>query len=191
MQITRGPAPRSHLFPKETKPTLIGYCTSLSRPLQLQTNGMTAVTIPDIRWLQCDIKSLNLLPNTLAKQEAADAGAEEAILHRDGIVTECSASNLMMVRNGIIHTHPANHLILHGITREIVLRLAAEEGITIIEEPFHLGDLRTADELFITSTTVEIASIVEVDGYVIGGGIPGPLTRKLQQLFESKIQSTT
>src|SRR5690606_10544068 len=129
MQITRGEGKRALAFPVDTPPVLIAYCTEVPRPLATMRDGITAMTIPDIRWLRCDIKSLNLLPNVMAKQEALDNGYAEAILHRDGIITECSASNIMIVKKGILYTHPANNYILHGITREVVLKLAEEAGI--------------------------------------------------------------
>jgi D-alanine transaminase len=187
LQITRGVAPRSHLFPEQTAPTLLAYCKPVARPVQAMEQGISAITIPDLRWLRCDIKTLNLLPNTLAKQEAADRGADEAILHRDGTVTECSASNIMLVKNGIIRTHPANHLILHGITREVVLRLSRRLEIEVEERPFSLDEMAQADELFITGTTVEITPIIAVDDRPVGTGVPGPVTRTLQEAFSETI----
>lgn len=189
VQITRGVAPRSHTFPpSDTKPVLMAYCNELERPISKMQGGISAITLTDIRWLRCDLKTLNLLGSVLAKQEAAEAGADDVILHRDGIVTECSASNLMIIKDGEVWTHPANHLILHGITRAVVLRLAAESGITAHETAFSLETLRHADEVFLTGTTMELFPIVTIDGVSVGGGKPGPVTRKLQQLFEATIQ---
>jgi D-alanine transaminase len=186
VQITRGVAPRAHPFPTSTQPVVYGYCNEVKRPLHMMSQGISALTVPDIRWLRCDLKTLNLLANVLAKQEALDGGAQEAILHRDGIVTECSASNLMIVKDGVLRTHPANHLILHGVTRAIVLKLAAELEIPIEEEPFDLAMLRSADEVFITGTTVEITPVTEIDHQLIANGLIGPITRKLQEAFERK-----
>jgi D-alanine transaminase len=188
IQITRGAAPRAHPFPAQAQSILYGYCSEVKRPLHTITNGITAITVPDIRWLRCDLKTLNLLPNVLAKQEAIDKGAQEAILHRDGLVTECSASNIMIVKSGILRTHPANHLILHGVTRTIVLQLAAELKMQIEEKPFHLEELLSADEVFVTGTTVEITPIIEIDGKPVAHGKVGLMTRKLQQAFEKIIE---
>lgn len=184
MQITRGSAPRSHGFPPEGTPSILSaYCKPLPRPMEKLDNGIRAVTVPDIRWLRCDIKTLNLLGNVLAKQEAADQQADEAILHRDGTVTECSSSNLMMVQNGVVHTHPANNLILHGVTRSVVLGQAHKLSITVVEEPFTLEMLREADEVFMTGTTSEVTPVIAIDGQLVGDGKPGTVTRRLQQEY--------
>ncbi|WP_321166479.1 aminotransferase class IV [Paenibacillus sp. Soil766] len=127
---------------------------------------------------------MNLLPNVLAKQTALDHGVQEVVLHREGTVTECSASNLMIVKDQVLYTHPANHLILHGITRAVVLRIAHALQIPVKEEAFTTEQLLYADEAFITGTTVEITPILQVDGLSIGTGAPGPTTQKLQTEFE-------
>ncbi|MDF2923960.1 MAG: dat [Paenibacillaceae bacterium] len=185
MQITRGCSPRNHAFPPEgTRAVLTGYCKELPRPLAKFEHGFRVITAPDIRWLRCDIKTLNLLGNVLAKQEAVSKGADEVILHRSGIVTECSSSNLMMVKNGVVRTHPANHLILHGVTRQAVLRVAGELGVEVAEAAFDLDELRTADEVFLTGTTTEVMPVVEIDGVAVKGGLPGPVTRQLHEAFE-------
>ncbi|WNQ09686.1 D-amino-acid transaminase [Paenibacillus aurantius] len=191
LQITRGCAPRAHGFPAECTPVLMAYCTEAARPAAGMERGITAVTVPDIRWLRCDIKSLNLLPNVLAKQEAADRGVNEVVLHRNGTVTECSASNLMIVRDGAIRTHPANNLILHGITRKVVFRLAQELALPVEEEPFSIEELLAAEEAFVTGTTVEVTPVIEVDGRRIGNGRPGPVTRLLQERFVQEIARQT
>lgn len=188
MQVTRGAAPRAHPFPAGAEPVLMAYCSEIVRPTAAMEAGIDAVTMDDIRWLRCDLKTLNLLPNVMAKQHALDNGAAEVVLHRSGVVTECSASNVMMVKEGRIVTHPANHLILHGITREVVLRLATRCEIMAEERPFTLEELREADELFITGTTVEVTPIVRVDGQSVGSGSPGPVTRRLQQAFAETLQ---
>lgn len=189
MQVTRGTAPRNHLFPAaDVKPTLIAYTKKVERPVAVMTEGVKAILQDDIRWLRCDIKSLNLLGNLLAKQEANEQGAFEAILHRDQMVTEGSASNVMIVQGGVVRTHPANHLILGGITRQVILELCRVNEIAVNEEPFTVDDLLLADEVFIASTTVEIGPIVEIDGKPIGSGKPGELTRKLQQFFQQEVE---
>jgi D-alanine transaminase len=187
LQITRGEAPRAHPYPQSAAPVMMAYCTEAKRPISSMQNGITAITMEDIRWLRCDIKTLNLLPNVLAKQTAVERGVDEVILHRSGTVTECSASNLMMIQSGTLYTHPANNLILHGITRAVVLKLAYSLGIEVKEQAFTLEQLKEADEAFITGTTVEITPIIEIDGNQVNSGSPGPITRKLQQVFERTI----
>lgn len=187
LQITRGIAPRSHPFPQGAKPAAMAYCTEVPRPLAAMESGISVVTVPDIRWLRCDYKTLNLLPNVLAKQQALDAGAQDAVLHRDGTVTECSASNIMIVKNGTVITHPADNLILHGVTRGVVLRLSRSAEIAIRERPFTVGELLGADEAFITGTTVEVTPVIRVDGQAIGSGSAGPVTRRLQREFAATI----
>lgn len=186
LQFTRGSASRNLPFP-DAKPVAHAYGKEVPRPLGLMESGISAVTVPDIRWLHCDYKTLNLLPNALAKQQALDAGGDDAILHRDGTVTECSASNVMIVRDGEVITHPANNLILHGVTRGVVLRLARAAEIAVRERPFTVGELLAADEAFITGTTVEVTPVIQVDGRPIGRGKAGPITRRLQQLFAETI----
>ncbi|MFS1512032.1 D-amino-acid transaminase [Chengkuizengella sp. SCS-71B] len=189
LQITRGVAPRSHVIPKDIKPVVLAYCNEVNRPLDKMQSGIKAITQEDIRWLRCDIKSLNLLPNTLAKQNAVNHSAEETIFHRDGVITECSASNIMIVHDGEIHTHPVNHLILNGVTRAVVLKLAAKAGFPIKEHPFDLKQLNRADEVFITGTTVEITPIISIDQLIVSDGKPGKITRELQNLYEKLITS--
>lgn len=188
LQVTRGASPRSHPIPKETQPVLTAYAKSVPRPTAATEKGVKAITTPDIRWLRCDIKSLNLLGSVLCKQEAVDRGVFEAILHRDGIVTEGSSTNVMMIEKGVLVTHPANNLILNGVTRLVVLDLARELGIPIKEETFTLERLFAADEVFFTGTTTEIAPVLQVDDQTVSAGTPGPLTRKLQEALEKRIQ---
>lgn len=184
LQITRGVAPRVHAFPAGLEPVLLAYCKEIRRPIEGMRDGIQAVMLEDIRWHRCDIKSLNLLPNILAKQEAEERQAGEAIFHRNGTVTECSASNVMMVKNGEIYTHPANNWILHGVTRGFTLKLAAELGIAVHEQAASVEEFMRADEVFITNTTMEVTPVVSIDGSPVGGGQPGPVTRRLQAAFE-------
>ncbi|MCD1259290.1 D-amino-acid transaminase [Paenibacillus athensensis] len=185
MQITRGEAVRSHPFPAGAESVLMAYCSEVDRPTRAMQSGISAVTQDDIRWLRCDLKTLNLLPNVLAKQKAMDHGVQEVVLHRNGTVTECSASNVMIVADGMLLTHPANHLILHGITRGVVLELARGLGLRVREEAFGLDELLGAEEVFITGTTVEVTPLVRIDGQPIGSGEPGIVTRRLQTAFEA------
>ncbi|MDG0812273.1 D-amino-acid transaminase [Cohnella rhizosphaerae] len=187
LQITRGTAPRNHLFPADTAPSALAYTREVARPVQSMERGISVVTLEDIRWLHCNYKTLNLLANVLAKQEAADRGAADAVLHRDGVVTESSASNVMIVKDGLLITHPADNLILHGVTRAVALRLAQAAEIPYAERPFTLDELYAAEEAFVTGTTVEITPIVAVDGREVGSGKPGPITRRLQREFAAAI----
>lgn len=188
MQITRGASPRNHIFPSDdVKPVLTAYTKEVERPVSQLENGVEAIVADDIRWLRCDIKSLNLLPNLLAKQYATERGCFESILHRDGMVTEGSSSNAYIVTDGKVKTHPATNLILNGITRQVIARLCKENDIPFLEEAFQVDDLLEADEIFVSSTTSEVMPIIGIDGKVVGEGKPGPITRKLQSLFAAEI----
>lgn len=191
LQITRGAAPRKHNFPADAKPVL----TMAIRPSdpagpEKREKGIEALLVDDIRWLRCDIKTLNLLGNVLAKQEAYEAGKGEAIQHRDGIVTEGSSTNFYVIKNGVVHTHPANHLILGGITRMAVLDLCRDNGIEVIEEPFTVEFMQEADEAFITGTTTEVMPVTKVSETIIGDGKRGPVTKQLQDLYTEKIKKS-
>jgi len=185
LQITRGWAPRKHEFPDEVKPRLSMVFRPPSPPSSdLWERGARVILCPDERWLRCDIKSLNLLANVLAQQRAKEAGVYEALFVRDGKVTECSHSNFMVVKRGVLWTHPANHLILRGITRTIVIRhLAGPLGIEVQEEPFEANFIKDADEAIVCSTTKNIVPCVQVDHWVVADGKPGPITRKLLKAF--------
>lgn len=187
LQVTRGYAPRSHPIPADSQPLLTASAKSLPRPAATMKNGVKTILIPDARWLRCDIKSLNLLGSVLAKQEALDHGAFEAILHRDGTVTEGSSTNVMIVKNGVLLTHPANHLILHGITRSVILKLAEKLSIPVAEAAFSTEQLLTSDEVFLSGTTVEVTPVIQIGERTIGDGLPGAVTRQLQGAFEDKI----
>lgn len=184
MQISRGSAPRDHIFPKNVEPNFYAYVQALPRNLQNLKNGVAVITQPDERWQNCYIKSLNLLPNVMAKQTAYEQGCYEAILHRDGRVTECSSSNVYLVKDGNIYTHPTTRNILHGCVRMAIERFVEELGIPLIEEAFMLEDIQDADELFLSSSTSEITPIIMVDRQIIGDGKPGEITRKLQIAYE-------
>lgn len=188
LQISRGVVPRNHVIPETASPTLIGYLMPGTRPVDLMKTGGKAVITEDLRWHYCDIKSISLLGAVLAKKKATDAGCLEAILHRDGIITEGSSTNIWMVQNGKLFTHPANQFILNGITRQKVISLLDFNQLPYEEIGFTVEQLQNADELFLTSTTMEIIPIVEVDGVKIGNGTPGDVTRKLQTLFEQEIE---
>lgn len=189
MQVTRGIAPRNHPFPGADVPTtFVANVKHVARPETAMKEGVKAILKEDIRWLLCDIKSLNLLGNLMAKQEAVEAGCFEAVQHRGDIVTEGSASNISIVKDGKILTHPADNLILNGITRRVALKVCEENHIPFAEEAFTLDDLKNADEVFLSSTTAEVMPIVEIAGAPVGEGKPGPVTQRLQQLFEQEIE---
>ena len=145
------------------------------------------MSFEDIRWGRCDIKSVNLLANVLARQRAKEAGVFEAILVREGMVTEGSVSNVMVVRNGVVQTAPEGYRILSGVTRAIVLELARKEGIPVTESFVTREELLAASEVFLTGTTVEVLPVVRVDGHMIGGGSPGPVSQLLSRRFEALV----
>jgi len=189
LQVTRGSAPRNHTFPNVT-PNIYAYIEETPRNLKTLTNGVSVITERDTRWENCYIKSLNLLPNVLAKQNAQEQGSYEAILHRDGRVTECSASNVYLVKNGKIYTHPATKNILYGCVRMAIERFAQNLDIPFIDEHFTVEDIEQADEMFLSSSTSEITPIIKVDDKQIGDGKPGETTRKLQQAYEEDANIT-
>ncbi|PLT32238.1 D-amino-acid transaminase [Bacillus sp. V5-8f] len=189
MQFTRGVSPRNHAFPTPAvNPVYVAYAKPVLHSPQHATTGVKTVLAEDIRWLRCDIKSLNLLGNILAKQKAADAGCFEAIQHRDGIITEGSSSNVSIVTGGTIKTHPATNMILNGISRQVMLRICKDNGIPYSEEAFTLEELLAADEVFLTGTTIEVLPVIEIDGKAVGEGQPGPITRKLHKFFKDQVE---
>lgn len=190
IQVTRGSAPRLHQFPSPAVSSVVtGYAITNPRPLNGIENGVRVKSVADVRWLRCDIKSLNLLGNVLAKQEAHESGCIEALLHRDGVVTEGSASNLFGVKDGTVYTHPVTNLILNGITRQVILGLCEEQGIPVVEKSFTLDEAFEMDEFFLTSTTSEVTPVISIDGRPVSSGMLGPVTLKLQKAFSSQIPS--
>jgi D-alanine transaminase len=188
VQVTRGVAPRDHAFPAAAQPTAVMTIREM-RPLApaLAAAGVHVITLPDLRWGRCDIKTINLLPNLLARQQANRRGTYEAILHRDDSVTEGSVSNVMIVLNGTLATPPESSCILSGVTRAVVLDLARKDGVEVRERALSLRELRAADEVFLTGTTVEVLPVVRVDDLEIGGGKPGPVTKRLRALFHASL----
>ena len=189
IQVTRGVGKRrQHVFPKRGRPTLVLYVERAgSGSAALQRCGVAVVTLPDPRWKHCHLKTLVLLPNVLARQAAARAGATEAILLGPrGVVREGSASNVFIVRKRFLRTHPLGSEILPGVSRQVVLELSRAEGLTVREEPFRLPALLGADEVLLSSTSLEITPVVRVDGRVIGGGSPGPVARALLERFRAR-----
>jgi len=185
LQVTRGVAKRDHAFPKEGKPTVFMMSSPLSTPPREQIEqGVPCITATDFRWLKCDVKSVSLLGNCLLRQLAADAGAAEVVLFRDGFLTEASASNVFVVRGGKLLAPPKNHLILPGITYDVVLELAAAKGIPIELRAIAEQEVRSADELWVTSSSKEVLAITTLDGKPVGNGRPGPLFRTVHQAFQ-------
>ncbi|MCM3712121.1 D-amino-acid transaminase [Sporosarcina luteola] len=188
MQVTRGASARVHQFPEvSVTPVVTAYAIHNPRPLSNIEGGVSVKSVDDVRWLRCDIKSLNLLANVLAKQEAFEAGCAEAIFVRDGVVTEGSSSNAFGVKDGVVITHPATNLILNGITRQVVLKLCKENEIPVEERAFTPEEMYAMDEFFITSTTSEITPVVLIDEKAVGAGTPGVVTRRLQEAFARQI----
>lgn len=186
-QLTRGAARRYHPFPESTAPTLVIWAQPLGHvPEAFREHGVAAITHPDERWARCDLKTICLLPNVLAKEHAKRAGAYEALLIRDGLVTEGSSSNVALVRDTTIVTPKKDHRILPGITRDVVLRLAHDAGYAVEERDVAASELFEADEVFILATTAEVLPIVSIDGQAVGLGRPGPATIRLLQALRAE-----
>jgi D-alanine transaminase len=180
IQITRGVAPREHSFPSQSRPTIVMTIRELQGlPSEVRRIGVAACTREDLRWGRCDIKSVNLLANVLAREEARKAGVFETIFVRDGLVMEGALSNVMVVRDGVVMTAPEGPQILSGVTRTVVLDLVKKEDIPIEERSIPLDTLYAADEVFLTGTTLEVLGVVQIDGKTIGSGQPGPVTKTL------------
>ena len=184
MQVTRGVADRMFNFPKDIKSSLVAFpqVMSLVDNPNART-GVKVVTTPDIRWLRRDIKSVMLLAPVLGKQEAYEKGASEAWMVEEGKVTEGTSSNAYIVKDGKVITRHLSNEILAGCTRRALMRLAKEEGVEIVERKFTVEEALAADEAFLTSASQFVMPIVEIDGHRIGGGQPGPVVRKLRELF--------
>ncbi len=190
VQITRGVAPRTHPFPAEpVAPTVYAFAKAWSRPApERWEQGFRAVTVPDRRWARVDIKTIALLPNVLAYQAGVDAGVDDVIQVRDGIALEGAHNNLFGVFEGTVVTHPRTNVVLPGISRGLVLELAAKNGIPVEERPIEVEELSAADELFFTGTTSEVRPTVEVDGRPVGDGRVGPVTQALSKAFRREIE---
>jgi D-alanine transaminase len=189
LQVTRGVAPRDHAFPKGVEPTVFMMSNPLTVPPPDQRErGVAAVTVADNRWLRCDIKSVSLLANCLLRQSAVDAGAAESVLLRDGFLTEGSASNIFVIRSGVIITPPKSNFILPGITYDVVIELARANRLPLEIRPVSEAEVRDADELWLTSSTKEVLPISTLDGKPVGhgksAGKPGPMAARMYQLYQ-------
>ena len=185
LQVTRGVAKRDHAFPKDVKQTVFGMSSLLSTPSrEAVESGVHAITTIDYRWLKCDVKSISLLGNCMLRQLAADADALEVVMFRDGFLTEGSSSNVFVVRNGVILATPKNNLVLPGITYDVVIELAQANGLPLEVRPISEAEVRTADEIWVTSSTKEVLSVTTLDEKAVGGGKPGPVFRRMHQLYQ-------
>lgn len=187
LQITRGAAAkRDHAFPAEVTPTVFMMGNPLPpTPQQVHEEGIEVISLPDIRWLRCNIKSINLLPNVLMRQEASEQGAVEALLVRDGKVTEGAATNFFLVKDGVAVTPPKSNHLLPGITRDLVLELLRAERVPCEERDVREEELATADELWITSSIKEIAPATRLNDAAVGDGKPGPLYQRMIAVYQT------
>ena len=195
LQVSRGVARRDFAFPEPmVAPSVVCYARSKAPAViaQRAASGIQVITAPDIRWRRPDIKSVSLLPNALARQAAQEAGAQEAgLVDDDGFITEGAASNAWIVTaDGMLVTRPAEMGILRGITRIVLLRALLDETIALVERPFSIGEAKSAKEAFVTSATSTVMPVIAIDGIPVGDGRPGPVTRKLKELFRSRAEKS-
>ena len=185
LHITRGVASRDHKFPEQTTPTVF-VMSSILHPVEssLLETGVSAVTLDDIRWQYCNIKAIALLPNILLRQQAVDKGAAEAILIRDGKMTEGAASNVFIVSAGVIKTPPKDGKLLPGITRDLIVELANKHGMPIEETAISEDEFLAADEIWLTSSTKEILSVTQINQHPVGDGKPGPIWQDMYNKYQ-------
>lgn len=185
LQVTRGPGPRDHVFPNEVRPSVFILPLALNPPApEWVEHGVAAITAADNRWLRCDIKATSLLPNVLLRQLAVDAECAETLLLRDGFLSEGSASNVFVVRAGRLLAPPKSNLMLPGITYDVVLELASAQGMAHDVQPISEAELRTAEEIWLTSSTKEVLAITRLDGQPVASGQPGPLFRRMHAAYQ-------
>ncbi|WP_052347623.1 D-amino acid aminotransferase [Imhoffiella purpurea] len=186
LQVTRGVAPvRDHLCPEDVEPTVFAVANPIKpRRPEIATQGVTCITRPDIRWLRGEIKSISLLAAVMMRREAEDEGALEAIMVRDGMVTEGAVSNVFMVHRGRLITPPTGHLLLTGVTRQLALALAREHDLEFLETQIPIDDLREADEIWLSSSTREVLPVTRLDGQPVGNGRPGPMWQRMDALYQ-------
>ena len=190
MQVTRGATTRAHNFPvPDVAPTVYISAARFSPYTDLAESGAPAITHPDLRWARCDLKTLNLLPNVLASQTAKERGAFEAMLIRDGVVTEGTKTNFFGVVGGSLRTHPSDTHILPGITRSVLRDLARDLSIELDETPIKASEIPNLSELFLTGTTTDVMPVIKLDDKPVGKGKPGELTRKLQRVLAESLAS--
>ena len=186
IEVTRGEAPRAHFWAEGMKPTVIAYSRRFAFPDEgKKERGIRIITTADQRWLRCDVKSVNLLANALAKKKAQRAGVDEVLLMSEGLVREGASSNFFAIRGGRLITHPLDEHILPGVVRDHVIALALAARIRVDERPLREAELFDMDEAFVTSTTQGVMPVTEIDGRLIGNSRRGEITTKLQRLFDS------
>ena len=191
MQVTRGATTRAHNFPPpDIAPTVYISAARFTPYSELAQTGASAISHPDLRWARCDLKTLNLLPNILASQTAKEQGAFEAMLIRDGVVTEGTRTNFFGVVNGSLRTHPSDNHILPGITRSVLRELARDLSIGVDETPILVSEIPKLSELFLTGTTTDVMPVVKLDDKPVGRGRPGELTRRLQRVLAESLASS-
>ncbi|WP_429948473.1 D-amino-acid transaminase [Enterococcus sp. AZ101] len=191
-QVTRGvDSPRNHALPdpKKVRGVLTANIRPYERPLGKMETGITVAVVPDTRWLHCDIKSLSLMGNILSLDEARQKGFDDAVLVRDGKVTEASAANFWVVKDGTIYTHPDGNLILPGITKKKILELARELEIPVKEEAVYEEELFNADECFVSGSLTEIVPVVKVNDHIVGTGKPGKITKQLLNAYIAGVEA--
>lgn len=189
MQVSRGVAPREHMFNPDLKPVLVITARPIAadRRAQIMKKGISVVSVPDQRWARCDIKSISLLPNVLARQSARNAKVQEAWqIDGQGMVTEGAATNAWIVdAKGVLRTRPAGHEILNGIVRQVLLDCVADLGMKFEEKPFSLKEALAAKECFSTASTMSVFPVIEIDGQKIGAGKPGEVAKMLSDAYDA------
>ncbi len=190
VQVTRGTAPRSHVFPSAVRPALIVIATNMPPPDERHPDGVEVVTRPDLRWRRCDIKSTALLPNILAKQAAIEVGAYDAwLVDADGRVTEGGSTNAWIVVGGDLVTRRPSDALLSGVTRATLIELAGENGLKVVERAFVVEEAYASSEAFLTSTTSFVMPVVRIDGRAVGSGRVGPIVAGLRELYRSYLDA--
>jgi D-alanine transaminase len=189
LQLTRGVADRDLRLPADTPPTVFAMSTPIETPPGARPAGIKAITVEDIRWQLCHIKAITLLPNILLRQQALEAGAEEAFMLRDGEVTEGTASNIFVVRNGVVTTPPKGQLLLPGVTRDLVMELCRRQQIPCEERRIPAAELRQADEIWLTSSTREIIPVTELNRQPVANGRPGPIWERVIDTYQTYKQA--
>jgi D-alanine transaminase len=188
LQITRGAAPRTHHFPPAgTSPTIFMSAKAFTPPHETRARGVAAVTYPDYRWTRCDLKTVNLLPAVLANQHAVEQGALESVFVRNGAITEGSHTNVFGVIGAELRTHPNSNYILPGVTRDLLVEIAHELEIPVVEMPIFVHELPQLEELFLSGTTSDVMPVVSLDGRSVGRGTPGPVTMSLYESLAARL----
>ncbi|MGV3704404.1 MAG: aminotransferase class IV [Arcticibacter sp.] len=193
IQVTRGVAPRTHFFPEDVQPGVLLYAYPITLK-GFEEKKASVIVTEDRRWHRCDIKSISLMANVLANNEAHKRGVAENLLARDGYVTEGSHTSVFFVKDGVLYTHPEDHHILPGVTRKVVISLCQELSLTVSEQALHVNDITSMDEIFLTGTTVQVTAVTSAtmgDKEVYTAAEAGPLTRRLQKAFVERVAAET